>query len=118
MDVQYVQSNGRSGEDGEAELENNYRDNRRRNWDGFTFHGGRLWWIFSNIFSTNTFSKTSVSVEIFQIFFDALYPFQIVFCAILEVLTRDVRAEHFSVGWGKGKNMSALLISVQLWLGF
>ena len=25
---------------GEAELENNYRDNRRRNWDGFTLHAG------------------------------------------------------------------------------
>ena len=31
---------GRSGEGGEAELENNYRDNRRRNWDGFTFYAG------------------------------------------------------------------------------
>ena len=27
---------------GEAQLENNYHDNRRRNWVGFTFRGGRL----------------------------------------------------------------------------
>ena len=25
---------------GETELENNYRDNRCRNWDGFTLHAG------------------------------------------------------------------------------
>ena len=50
-----MQSNGRSGEDGEAELENNYRDNRRRNWDGFTFHGGRLWWIYFQHFLKEDF---------------------------------------------------------------
>ena len=52
-----------SGEGGEAELENNYRDNRRRNWDGFTLHAGGYYSgyypIISNLavvlFSNNAF---------------------------------------------------------------
>ena len=44
---------------GEAELENNYRDNRRRNWDGFTLHAGGYCPIILNIavvlFSNNAF---------------------------------------------------------------